>query len=426
MTVLAILGGQPCVQIPSPHFRWPLIGEDEERAVLDQLRSGALSIARRGGVIEDFEDAFARLHGVPYAMSTASGTAALHAAYFALDLEPGDEVLAPAYTHLGTVLPMLHANLVPVLCDVDPRTGNLDVADAAARVTARSRAIVVTHQYGHVCDMAAVRALATRHGLAIVEDCSHAHGASLDGRLAGTFGDVACFSLQAHKAVVAGEGGVLITRDARVYERAAMLGHFRQRTAATSEAYAPFVETGYGLKLRLHPLAAALALVQLRKLPQTIAGRRANHAIFSDGLGDVPGVAPLPTAPGVDRGGFFRFLLHYHPEQVARVPIERYLAALVAEGVCDVMPGSAAKPLHLTAIFQTLDDRMYRGGWPRRGAHVRAEVSYRPGDFPRAERFSASTLQFPAFTEPSREILEAYCHAMRKVAAAAHLLAEDT
>ncbi len=416
---LAIDGGAPEVTIPPPHFRWPLIGREEEEAVLRQLRSGELSLAEREGVVAELEDAFAAFYRLPYAISTCSGTAALHAAFFALDLEPGDEVLAPAYTHLSTVLPMLHANLVPVLCDVDPESGNLDPADAAGRVSPRTRAIVVTHQYGLVCDMEAVLELARRHEMRVVEDCSHAHGASDRGRLAGTFGDVACFSLQAHKTVPAGEGGILLTRDPGIFERAALLGHFRRPTPATSPRYAPFAGSGYGLKNRLHPLAAALGVVGLRRLPERIAQRRANLEHFDACVAGVAGVRPLATPPGASRGGYFRYLLHYLPDELDGLPIELYVDALHAEGVHELVPGRLVTPLHLLPIFQTLDDGMSRTGWPRRGAHVRREHVYGPGDFPRAERFSERTLQFPAFTEPSRHIVEAYCRAMAKVAAAA-------
>ncbi len=416
---LALLGGPKAVQIPPPHYRWPLIGPDEEEAVLALLRSGELSYQRRGGSVEQFEDAFAAFHGVSFALSTCSGTAALHAAYFGLDLEPGDEVIAPAYTHLSTVLPMLHAQLVPVLCDVDPETGNIDVADAERRLSPRTRAIVVTHQYGLVCDMAAVAALARRHGLRIVEDASHAHGARFEGRLAGTFGDVACFSLQAHKVVPAGEGGVLITNDPRIAERASLLGHFRQPTPGMSDAYLPFAETGYGLKNRLHPLAAALALVQLRKLPERIAQRAENADYFASRLRGVPGIRPLATPKGASRGGYFRYLVHYDAKALGGLSPGRYAEALRAEGVAEVALGSLARPLHLTRLFQTLDDHLYRSGWPRRGGHILREVVHAPGDFPAAERFSATTLQFPAFTEPAHHIIDAYCAAMQKVAARA-------
>ena len=181
---LALHGGEPAVNIPPPHFRWPLIGEDEETAVLKQLRSGEWSLPRRGGVVDELESSFASMHGRDFSMSTCSGTAALHAAYFGLNLQPGDEVLVPAYTHLGTVLPMLHCGLVPLLCEVEESTGNIDVADAGCRITERTRAIAVTHQYGHICDMDAALRLAAKHGLYVVEDCSHAHGARRMGRLA--------------------------------------------------------------------------------------------------------------------------------------------------------------------------------------------------------------------------------------------------
>ena len=414
---LAILDGPRAVKIPPPHFRWPVIGDEEEEAVLSQLRSGRLSSSEPAGVVAEFEDAFASFHGTPYAMSTSAGTAALHAAFFALDLEPGDEVLAPAYTHVSTVLPMLQAHLVPVLCDVDSESGNLDVLDAEARVSPRTRAVVVTHQYGRVCEMEAILDLARRHDLRVIEDCSHAHGATYRGRLAGTFGDVACFSLQADKVVPVGEGGMLLTRDPAIFERAALLGHFRRRTCVTTPEYAPFVETGYGLKNRLHPLAAALGLVQLRKLPERIEQRRDNLSHFDEWVARVPGVRPLATPPEVSRGGYFRYLLRYVPSELAGLPIDLYIDALRAEGVNEVRPGSLAKPLHLMPIFQTLDDRLCRTGWPRRGAHVQREHVYRPGDFPRAERFSELTLQFPAFTEPSTDIIESYCAAMAKVAA---------
>lgn len=412
----AILGGVPSVRAAVPHYTWPSIGPEEEAAVLRVLRRRELSFHRRTGIIQEFEDAFARMHARPFVMSACSGTAALHAAYFGLNLDPGDEVIVPAYTHLGTVLPMLQVGLQPVLCDVDERTGNIDAALIDARVSPRTRAITVTHQYGHVCAMDAIMEIAARHDLYVVEDCSHAHGAAYRGRLAGTFGDAACFSLQAHKAVAAGEGGVLVTSDARIFERAALLCHFRQRWPSTSAEYESFAETGYGLKTRLHPLAAAIALEQLRKLPDVNARRQSHLQYFSSRVRSIRGLEPLHTAPDVVRGGFFRFVFRYKPQEMSGLGIDTYIEALKAEGVAEVMPGSLAKPLHLTRIMQTLDDRMYRGGWPRRGAHVDAQHLYRQGDFPVAERFSALTLQFPAFTHEERDIIDEYCGALDKIA----------
>lgn len=413
---LALFGGPAAVSIAPPHFRWPLIGQEEENAVLTQLRSGELSLYKRGGVIQEFEEAFAARHAVPFAMSSHSGTGALHAAFFALDLDFGAEVLAPAYTHLATVLPMLHVGLIPVLCDIDAETGNIDVNDCEQRISPRTRAIVITHQYGHLCDMNRILALAEKHDLFLIEDCSHAHGSTYQGRLAGTFGDAGCFSLQAHKTVTAGEGGILISGSEPIFERASLFGHFREKTPATSASNMPLVETGYGLKNRLHPLGAALALTQFRKLDTILANRRANLEYFAEQLKEIPGVRPLITRPEYDRGGYFRYLLKYNPCELGGLTSERYIQALQAEGVVEVRPGSLAKPLHLTGILQTRFDGIYRNGWPPRGIPCSGRSGYQPGDFPRAEEFSRNTLQFPAFTEPSRRIIDQYCEAMRKVA----------
>ena len=416
MTASAILGGSPVVTIPQPHFTWPLIDQEAEQAVLAQLRSGELSYYRRAGIIAEFEDDFAAYHQAPYAMSTHSGTGALHAAFFSLGLAPGDEVIAPAYTHLSSVMPMLHVNLIPVLCDVDTETGNIDPEKIVKGITGRTRAIIVTHQYGHICDMESILAIARRHELFVIEDCSHAHGATYKGMLAGTFGDVGCFSLQSQKALPVGEGGMLITGNPGLFERMTLLAHFRQKTGATTEQWEPLVETGYGLKFRLHPLAAALGVVKLKKLNMIIDARQSNYDYFCSRLQSIPGVRPLVTREGFRRGGFFRFLIKYQPEELLGLSADAYVQALQAEGVSTVMAGSLAKPLHLTHFFQSLNDNMYPTGWPRQGDHVSHRYVYKRGDFPCAENFSAATLQFPAFTEPSRHIIDEYCQAMLKVA----------
>ncbi|MFG0258516.1 MAG: DegT/DnrJ/EryC1/StrS family aminotransferase [Phycisphaerales bacterium JB043] len=418
----AILGGQPCVTAPLPHHVWPSLGEDEERAVLDLVRRGAISLHRRGDIIEAFEDAFAEAHDARYSLSTHSGTGAIHAGYFALGLAPGDEVIAPAYTHLGTILPMLHVGVVPVLCDIDETNGNIDPDEIETHITDRTRAIAVTHQYGHACDMDRVIDIASRHGLQILEDCSHAHGASYKGRPVGTLGDVGCFSLQSHKAVPAGEGGMLVTDRADIIERAALLGHFRQQSAWTSNASMAFVETGYGLKSRLHPLAAAIGLEQLKKLAKVNELRAMHHTRLCEAIQDSPGVEPLRRVEGARLGGYFRFVIRVDGRSLNGLTADLFLRSLVAEGATQAMSGSLAKPMHLTRIMQTLDDGMYRGGWPRRGDHVGRVRVYQPGDFPKAERFSASTIQLPAFTYEHSEIVDQYASAIRRTASCAEAI----
>jgi len=413
--ILALYGGEKIVTINDPHFNWPIIGQDETEAVLKQLKKAEVSYYRCSGIIEQFENEFAEFHNTKYAISTSSGSSALHAAFFSLGLPIGSEVIAPAYTHLGTVFPMLHVGLVPILCDIEEQTGNIDTEKIKFKISENTRAIVVTHQYGHICNMQQINKIAEKYNLFVIEDCSHAHGSRLNNQLAGTFGDIACFSLQSHKVVVAGEGGILITGNKKLADRASLFGHFRQEREYTSEENKMFVESGYGLKNRLHPLAATLAQVQFKKLDETIKGRKENYNYFINELKNVRGLKPLLTHSEADRGGFFRFVFRYIASELERLPIEKYIEALKAEGVSTVSPGSLAKPIHYFNFFQNFDNGFYPIFFEPITGQDKAKLIYKMGDFPKAEEFSANTLQFPAFTLPSFEIIDQYILAMQKV-----------
>lgn len=415
MSTLALFGGSPVVSLPETHVVWPRITPAHEQAVLALLRSGDVTYHRDTGKVLELEQRFAALVGVAWGITAQTGTASILAGYFGLGLKPGDEVIVPAYTHLATVFPMLHLGLHPVLVDVDRETANIDPDAVAAAIGPRTRAIAVTHQFGHSCDMPRIVEIARAHDLRILEDCSHAHGATLDGAHVGTHGDVACFSLHAHKTVWGGEGGILVTRHAEVAERAALHGHFRSPQPYTSEAMMPWVESGLGLKSRIHPFSAALALVGLDELPETLARRRAHHAHLSERLAEVPGLRLLPTARGVDRGGFFRFAAHYDRTALHGVAPQRFLEAVHAEGATNVWPGWAARTINSYRMFQTLENPL--------GLFERDKRTYGVEEFPNAREFSANTLQFPAFTWEGPEVVDAYADALAKVARHAHELA---
>ncbi|MGH3401180.1 MAG: DegT/DnrJ/EryC1/StrS family aminotransferase [Streptosporangiaceae bacterium] len=307
---LAINGGPRAVTIEWERD-WPLIGTEEIDAVADLMNRRVLSIYDRSGIIAEFEDSFADYHALgserPYVVAHSSGTSSLHAAYFGLGLMPGDEVIVPTYTFLATVVPLMNCGALPVFADMDPETLNADPVAVAKLITPRTRAIVVTHMWGHPADMHEFCRLGQRFGLPIVEDCSHAHGATIDGRKVGTFGTVACFSLEGHKPIVAGEGGALLTWSREIYERVLMLGHFGKRVKQEVSApeLLPFVQTGFGHKYRMHPLAAAIANQQVRRLDARNEQRCRNLQLLADLLGDVPGVTPpkarRPT-PGARQG----------------------------------------------------------------------------------------------------------------------------
>lgn len=414
---LAILGG-PRAVVSSYRYHWPVISQDIERAVLAQLHD-TVSIYGHGGIYAELERKFAQYHGLRYALSTNSGTSALHSAFFGVGISPGDEVLCPSYTFLSTVMPVLQCGGVPVLCDSEPDTGNIDPSDVEAKITGNTKAIVVTHVWGHPCEMDSLIDISRRHNLRLIEDCSHAHGATFRNRKVGTFGDVGAWSLQAKKIVVAGEGGMLLTNDQTVYERATLLGHFRVRSeqTVTSQHYSRYSSTGFGLNYRMHPLGAAIANVEFDKLDERIQARAYNLTRLSRLLSDIPGISPPITRPYVSRGAFYGYKPLYEPEQLGGLSKAIYIAALQAEGVDIHDPGS--KPLHLLPFFQSLDDGMFANGWPRKGPGADSQRVYSRGDLPKCEKYHSRALSLPTFTETGPlvdDLLEQYGRAFTKVA----------
>lgn len=422
---LALLGGQPAVSRPWTRD-YPVLGKEEIEAVTKLIESNVLSIYDRSGIIAEFEDEFAAYHSRPdgaplFALSHSSGTSSLHAAYFGLGLGPGDEVIVPTYTFLATVTPLLQCGVSPVFADMDPVTLTIDPASVAERVSSRTRAVVVTHMWGHPGDMDELSRITREHGLALVEDCSHAHGATHGGMKVGTFGDVACFSLEGHKALAAGEGGMLLTRSRSVYERALMLGHFGRRVKdeITDPGLRPYVETGFGHKYRMHPLAAAIALQQLRRLDDFNAIRKRNLDHLSRVLEAVPGIYPPVTRPGATRGGWYGFKARYTSSELGGLSLERYMAALRAEGVQVKRPGSP--PLHGLPVFALTRQKARELALP--WADSLPEDPPRRWSCPVADAVYPLLLSLPTFSGTDcAEIIEQYGTAFAKVARGAHSL----
>jgi perosamine synthetase len=415
---LAIHGGPRAVTVEWQRD-WPLIGTEEVEAVVSLMNQGILSIYDRSGIIAEFEDAFADYHrhggNAPFAIAHNSGTSALHAAYFGLGIGPGDEVVVPTYTFLATVVPLLQCGARPVFADMDPLTLNISPESVAERIGSRTRAIVATHMWGHPADMPALLKIGDRHGLPVVEDCSHAHGATIDGRKVGTFGVAACFSLEGHKPIVAGEGGVLITPSRRVYERALMLGHFGRRIKdeVTDADLRPYVETGFGHKYRMHPLAAAIANQQLRRLDGRNKQRAANLELLASLLESVPGIRPPVTVDGTTRGGWYGFKPSYVSEELGGLPMSSFMAALRAEGVQVKKPGSP--PLHTLPLFGLTRSQASSLNLP--WAESLDEQPPPASKCPTAEETYPRLLSLPTFSGSCEEVIRQYAEAFMKVAA---------
>jgi len=302
---LAIDGGRPVAAEPVCEV-WPRM-TPELHACLHAQADEELSIYGRSGIVAEFEDAFAGYVGVPRALATSSGTAALHSLYYGARIGPGDEVICCDYGFFATVTPLLQLGATPVFADCSP-DGTLSVASAEAAVTGKTRAIMVTHMWGQPARMDDLRALCEKKGLLLLEDCSHAHGARFGGQVVGSLGDGAAWSLQGQKTIWAGEGGVLATSLQDVYERALLLGHFNRRALQEIPQSSPnFASafTGTGLKYRAHPLGLALALPQIKTVDQLLHDRQLAATELIDALASIPGVELVRSAqPGIVHGNY--------------------------------------------------------------------------------------------------------------------------
>lgn len=278
------------------------ISEDDIRAVVEVLRSDWLTT---GPMVERFEQAVAQRVGVAEAVAVSSGTAALHAAMFALGVGPGDEVIVPAMTFAATANCVVYQGGTPVFADVDPETLLLDPEQVEARLSSRTRAIIAVDYAGQPCDYEGLRAVARQHGLALVADASHALGAADRGRPVGSLADLSTFSLHPVKPITSGEGGLITTDDPnlalrmRQFRNHGITTDHRQRAAVGSWHY-EMISLGYNY--RLTDLQCALGLSQLAKLDAWTARRQEIAAVYDRRLAAVVGVRPLAVRDGVVHG----------------------------------------------------------------------------------------------------------------------------
>ncbi|PJC54448.1 MAG: aminotransferase [Candidatus Levybacteria bacterium CG_4_9_14_0_2_um_filter_35_21] len=408
---LAINGGGRAVSIPRPHFIWPPKSNAAEKKELGDQRDKDISIKGSSGPIRELEDRFKSFlkNKVKYAITYNSGTSALLAAYFALGVDEGDEVISPAFTYHATVSPVFVLRGNPVLVDVDAETWCIDPSKIEEKITKKTKVIVVNHQWGHSADMDEILKIAKKYSLKILEDCSHAHGSKYKGRMVGTFGDIAVFSLQANKMLFAGEGGILVTNSSEYHDRATLFGHYRDRSRdeIKNKFYQQFWFTGYGLKLRMSPYNAITAIYSLQQLRNRIVSRKRCLKYFIEKLSQFSEITVPLIAEYADMGAWYGFKPLYNSGKFHNIPREKYIQTLAAEGVDVKEPQSDA--LSRLPLYTIKDDKMFRD---RSRKHV-----FKAGDFPVAEKLASSALSLPTFTEwpESKKIIDQYVDAFQKV-----------
>jgi dTDP-4-amino-4,6-dideoxygalactose transaminase len=340
---LAITGGEPLRK--APFTQWPFATKDELNALEDVLTS-----SRWGGQpfpgkhAATFAKKFAELHTAKYAQCVNTGTVAIQAALKAIDLQPGDEVIAPAYTWEGTVGPVLLLNAVPVFVDVDPDTYCLDAKLIEAAITPKTRAILPVHLGMRFADMDEILRIAAKHNLKVVEDCAHAHGGAWKGKGAGSMGDLGAFSFQSSKLITCGEGGAVITNNLEYMEK--VQSYINAGRASISDQYHHRI---IGFNYRLGEFQAAVLGPQLDRLPEQSKLRDKNMAHLDRRLQNTPGIGLLKADSRITRLAPYGYVLKYFSAQVKDIPRAAFVAALQLEGIpCD---GLFYEPVYRSSLF---------------------------------------------------------------------------
>jgi dTDP-4-amino-4,6-dideoxygalactose transaminase len=340
---LCILGGPR--KRPKPFPEWPVHDERELQILAEVCRSG-----NWGGFpmpnthARAFAAEFAACHGARHGVCAANGTVTLEMALKAAGVHPGDEVIVPAYTWDGTAAAVLFAEAVPVFVDVLPDTYCMDPGQFAAAITEKTRAVIPVHLAMNLCDMDRIVQIASAHGVQVIEDCAHVHGARWRGRGVGSMGRLGSFSFQTSKLMTAGEGGIILTSDDELYELCQSYVNCSRPTL--TDVYRHRV---LGHNYRLGEFQAAVLRVQLQRLEQQTALRKSTAAHLTARLEDIPGIRPLSMDSRITTPAYYQYVFRFDSAALDGLSRAHFLAALDMEGVpCE---GLFYEPVYRSSLF---------------------------------------------------------------------------
>jgi dTDP-4-amino-4,6-dideoxygalactose transaminase len=407
MSKLAIFNNKKSIKpAPKEMFHWPIVNQAMRDATIKVLDEGTMSGL---DITKKFEKEFAAWHEIEFALGHTSGTAALHAAMFAVGVGAGDEIIAPSITYWATCTQALSLGATVRFADVDPETFCIDPKDIEKRITDKTKAIVVVHYLGHPADMDAIMAIAEKYNLKVIEDVSHAHGSLYKGKMVGTIGDVAGFSCMTGKSFAIGEAGMLITHNRTVYERALLFGHYARHDEITTPELQKM--TGLplgGFKYRMHQMSATIGIEQLKKFPTELVEIEKSMKYFWKLLEDIPGIrahAPKDDS-GLTMGAWYAPRGVYDAKAFGGLSVKRFCEAITAEGVEGVSPGCNI-PLHNHSLFHSID--VYNEGSPTNGVYPALEL-------PVSTAANSRMFAVPWFKHFDKEFIEQYATAIKKVA----------
>jgi dTDP-4-amino-4,6-dideoxygalactose transaminase len=398
---LALNGGDKAVKLsPKLPIRW---GEPERERLNAMLGQDSL-FYWKGPQTTLFIERFKRVCPMKYVMPCSSGTAALHIAVAAAGIGPGDEVITSPITDIGSVIGVIYQQGVPVFADLGASSYNLDPADVERRITPRTKAIIAVHLCGNPCDLRALKALADKHNLALIEDSAQAWGAKYRGEPIGTVGHFACFSLQNTKQITCGDGGVVGSNDERF---GPLLQKFGDKGADRIKGG---LFESFATNYRMSEPQAAVAAAQLDRLEGIISKRARLGNLLTEKITGVPGLLPHQVHPE-DRCSYWFYFFRLDPKAF-RCDRAEFVKALAAEGA-EASAGYVPVPLHRNPVFQK--HAFFAGRWPVREMGL-TSMDYTKHQTPEVEAILRTGIRISIHEAMSEEYIASVAEAVRKVA----------
>ena len=395
---LALSGGPKAVSYPADKIaailKWPRYGAEEKNAVASLLENNNWYAE-----IPALEKELKESLNVPYVKAHMNGTSALMSMFFALDLPAGSEILAPSYTAWATTAPMHLFGYVPAFVDINPRTMTFDLEYAGKRLNSRTKAVLPMHSFGNPCDMDEICDFAKQKGLIVLEDAAQAQGASLKGKPMGTWGSIGSFSFQSSKILPSIEGGAGIYQTREHYERATLFGAYELPASFPADSpYRGYQGTGMGPKLRIHPLAAAIARRQLSKVEQHNAMVDAQLRRLNERISQLPGVS-FPRTRADAKRVYWASNMIFIDEARAGAPQDALIKALRAEGV-QASPGRYDEQ-HRYKLYS-------EAKWWHHPVVI-------PEDLHGTTQINRLAVRLPIFHDEAPELIDQYATAFEKV-----------
>ncbi|HWY42934.1 MAG TPA: DegT/DnrJ/EryC1/StrS family aminotransferase [Candidatus Sulfotelmatobacter sp.] len=408
MAELALFGGKPAKSKPFPV--WPQYDE-KERHALEEVLESRVWWRTPGTKTLTFEREFAAFHGAKHGIAVTNGTAALEVTMLALGVQPGDEVIVPDFTFIATASAVLTEGALPVLVDIDRETLCIDAELAEAAITPRTKAIVAVDMGGNPADLDALSALCEKRGLALIEDCAHAHASEWRGKRVGSYGTAGTFSFQSGKLMTAGEGGIVITND-EAFERRARSAHDCGRLPG--EWFYDHFQ--HGSNYRLSEWQGAVLSAQLSRLDSQTKLRHKNARLLDAELSKIEGITPQKLDSRCTRNGQYAQIFHVELAKFGGISMKRFVEAMIAEGI----PNQASyPPLHERDVFRNGSYRERLSGAQKTEPH-----KFLQQEFPNTQRAAWETYWVPQTAllgdeEDMHEIVEA----VKKIQKSARILA---